>query len=180
MTKQVKLAVYYNGEWRGIREMTLPLVIGRSQDANLSIPHPMVSRRHCLLFKDQDGVRLRDLGSLNGTFVNKERVAEVTLTNGSEFQIGNIRFFLNPPSETAQLMVCVEDSAVASKALIQPPPLPPKIRQTPPSIPSFVSDYEGNGVKELNNFINLANPPDTKTPPTRQHENQGEENNGNA
>jgi len=45
-------------------------VIGRSRECQVRIPAPEVSRKHCLLEIDPPCVRVRDLGSRNGTFVN--------------------------------------------------------------------------------------------------------------
>ena len=50
-----------------------------------------VSRRHVQLDKDGQGYVLRDVGSLNGTYVNRERVDEVRLAHGDEVQIGRYR-----------------------------------------------------------------------------------------
>ena len=50
-----------------------------------------MSRRHVELDKDDDGYRLRDVGSLNGTYVNRERVDEARLDHGDEVQVGRYR-----------------------------------------------------------------------------------------
>ena len=50
-----------------------------------------VSRRHVELVKDDQGYLLRDVGSLNGTYVNRERVDEARLHHGDEVQIGRYR-----------------------------------------------------------------------------------------
>ncbi|MFH1265802.1 MAG: FHA domain-containing protein, partial [Planctomycetota bacterium] len=44
----------------------LPTVIGRSREADLTVAHPMISRKHCELYEVDGLVRIRDLGSLNG------------------------------------------------------------------------------------------------------------------
>jgi len=64
-------------------------VIGRSGDAEISLPDNGISREHCLLTRLPDGgVRLRDLGSSNGTFHKGERITEVILGEGDKFQVG--------------------------------------------------------------------------------------------
>ena len=50
------------------------VVIGRGSGCDLRLDAPTVSRRHCLLDADDEAVWVRDLESLNGTFVNGERV----------------------------------------------------------------------------------------------------------
>ncbi len=54
-----------------------PTNIGRSRDADLTIPHPMISRQHCEVFETDGLLMVRDLGSLNGTMVGGRRVKEV-------------------------------------------------------------------------------------------------------
>ena len=50
-----------------------------------------VSRKHAVLTQDGDRWRLDDQGSLNGTFVNRERVDSAVLSDGDEIQIGKYR-----------------------------------------------------------------------------------------
>jgi len=73
-------------------KLTLPTTIGRSRDAKLKLVHPLVSRLHCELF-EQDGVLMvRDLGSLNGTFVAGDRVTESAVQSGELLTIGSVTF----------------------------------------------------------------------------------------
>lgn len=73
--------------------LKLPTTVGRSRDADLTIAHPMVSRQHCQLFEDNGVLMVRDLGSLNGTFVRRERINQaVPLRPHDEFAIGPITF----------------------------------------------------------------------------------------
>jgi hypothetical protein len=50
-------------------------LLGRSNKCDLVINHPSVSRRHVLLSVDEAGMRVTDLGSTNGTFIDDIRVA---------------------------------------------------------------------------------------------------------
>ena len=64
-------------------------LIGRSGNAEISLPDTGISREHCLITRLPDGgVRLRDLGSSNGTFHKGERITEVILGEGDKFQLG--------------------------------------------------------------------------------------------
>ena len=65
--------------------------IGRSLSADLRFDDPTVSRRHALLVRQHDGVRVLDDRSLNGVFVNGERVEWRTLSNGDEIVVGRYR-----------------------------------------------------------------------------------------
>lgn len=66
------------------------VAIGRSPDCGLQIPHQDASRRHCEVQWSGDRVRVRDLGSTNGTYVNGARVdRERELRPGDRIEIGS-------------------------------------------------------------------------------------------
>ena len=68
-------------------------IVGRRQDCDLCIPLQVVSRRHCEFNLDGGRLRLRDLDSRNGTFVNGGRIAdEVDVNPGDKIQIGPLDF----------------------------------------------------------------------------------------
>ena len=70
-------------------------LIGREQDCQLRPNSEMVSRHHCVFSVDDYSVRLRDLGSTNGTLVNGERIRkDVVLVAGDNIVIGNLEFEL--------------------------------------------------------------------------------------
>lgn len=89
-TQPVLLVV--NGSAAG---QTFPLsrghyVIGRDEEAEISLPDVAISRFHALVVVDPDGaVSIRDLGSSNGTCINGQRlVSERPLAEGDEIAIG--------------------------------------------------------------------------------------------
>jgi hypothetical protein len=65
--------------------------IGRSLAADVRLDDPTISRRHALIVRGPDGVRLLDDRSLNGVFVNDERVEWRTLRPGDEIVVGRYR-----------------------------------------------------------------------------------------
>jgi pSer/pThr/pTyr-binding forkhead associated (FHA) protein len=65
--------------------------IGRHPDADIFLDDVTVSRRHAEVLRGPDGVLVKDLGSLNGSYVNGERVEERGLTTGEELQIGRFK-----------------------------------------------------------------------------------------
>ena len=67
-------------------------MIGRSREADLTIAHPMISRRHCEVFEVDGLLMVRDLGSLNGTLVGGQRVKQSPLPPDAEFTVGPLTF----------------------------------------------------------------------------------------
>ncbi len=65
--------------------------IGRSLAADVRFDDPTVSRRHALLVRQADGVRVLDDRSLNGVFVNGERVDWRVVRHGDEILVGRYR-----------------------------------------------------------------------------------------
>lgn len=64
---------------------------GRHPSSEIFLDDVTVSRKHALFVKDGEGYAVRDVGSLNGTYVNRERIDESPLTQGDEVQIGKFR-----------------------------------------------------------------------------------------
>ncbi len=65
--------------------------IGRTPDASLFLDDVTVSRNHALLVRRRDGLYIDDLGSLNGTYVNRRRIESHQLADGDEIQIGKYK-----------------------------------------------------------------------------------------
>jgi pSer/pThr/pTyr-binding forkhead associated (FHA) protein len=65
--------------------------VGRRPDSDIFLDDVTVSRRHAEFYRQGTRFAVRDVGSLNGTYVNRERIEEVTLNGGDEVQIGKFR-----------------------------------------------------------------------------------------
>jgi EAL domain-containing protein (putative c-di-GMP-specific phosphodiesterase class I) len=70
----------------------LPFTIGRSDAVHLRIDSTQVSREHARILKHQGELRIKDLGSTNGTFVNGQRVQEARLEHGDILHIAAAEF----------------------------------------------------------------------------------------
>jgi hypothetical protein len=66
-------------------------VIGRSPDCDVFLDDVTVSRRHAEVVRDGETFTIRDLGSLNGTYVNRKRIESAVLDEDDEVQIGKYR-----------------------------------------------------------------------------------------
>lgn len=65
--------------------------MGRHPESEISLDDITVSRRHAEVQRTAEGYAIADSGSLNGTYVNQERVERTTLRHGDEVQIGKFR-----------------------------------------------------------------------------------------
>ncbi|HZD86782.1 MAG TPA: FHA domain-containing protein [Gaiellaceae bacterium] len=68
-----------------------PTTIGRSPECAIFLDDVTVSRKHAVFTKNGERWLLEDQGSLNGTFLNRERVDAAELSDGDELQIGKYR-----------------------------------------------------------------------------------------
>ncbi|MEE8350291.1 MAG: EAL domain-containing protein [Acidobacteriota bacterium] len=101
----------YLGEPKTLRRWMLrplPYRVGRNAEANLSLPFQSVSGEHAELFVGNGNLQLRDLGSTNGTFVNRKRISTDTMLqehdvlhfSECEFRVGRIEAAPVDPSRT--------------------------------------------------------------------------------
>ena len=73
--------------------------IGSNKTADIVLTDPTVSRRHAEIRRGRDGVLLRDLGSMNGTFVGQVRAKEVYLGTDTLFRVGRTELSFTPADE---------------------------------------------------------------------------------
>src|SRR6476620_2053723 len=94
------------------RDMT---VIGRREDCDLRIPLGEISRKHCRLIKEDGTLRLEDLGSSNGTYLNGKRVQEAAIEPGDTLQVGPVVFVVQidgaPGEDEMQPVVATSKAA---------------------------------------------------------------------
>ncbi len=69
---------------------------GRHPSSDIFLDDVTVSRRHAEFVRGDSGYHVRDVGSLNGTYVNRERIDEATLAGGDEVQVGKYRLVFYP------------------------------------------------------------------------------------
>jgi len=113
---QAKLLIVGGGE--GLREVDLdrlPMTMGRSEETDICLPHALVSRSHCEIYEEDDLLCVRDLGSLNGTFVGNQQVQQSVLKPGELLTVGTVTFraVYGGVSHDDQPMGSMEDTASA-------------------------------------------------------------------
>jgi pSer/pThr/pTyr-binding forkhead associated (FHA) protein len=93
-------------------------VIGRRRSCDLRIPLASVSKKHCQLNFDDGVLKIRDLGSRNGTILNGKNVTEAVIQHGDKLSIGPLKFmfrFDGLPSQPAPAATeTAEDEMFAS------------------------------------------------------------------
>jgi pSer/pThr/pTyr-binding forkhead associated (FHA) protein len=78
------------------------IVIGRSEENDVVLPHQSVSRNHARITKDEEGYVLADLGSFNGTQVDGKSIQSIRLKNNDQIRIGKIMLKFSTKEEQAE------------------------------------------------------------------------------
>lgn len=69
---------------------------GRAPSSDIFLDDVTVSRKHAVFMRIPGGFQVRDVGSLNGTYINRERCDQAVLSTGDEVQIGKYRLTYHP------------------------------------------------------------------------------------
>jgi pSer/pThr/pTyr-binding forkhead associated (FHA) protein len=158
--RMLRFIVYHNEELIKTYEIEdCPVTIGRLPENNVSIANMGISRRHVRIERDTNrNFLLSDLNSLNGTFVNTNKVKKTVLKTGDQIMIGKYTILFQDlaPYETPAKKP--EPAAVSPKATAEPPPAaavapkskpvakPPK--EAPAALPSeddLLAGHAGHG-----------------------------------
>jgi hypothetical protein len=89
---------------------------GRSQRNDFQLEHVTISAVHCEVILSNDGLRVRDCGSTNGTFVDGRQIVEETLTGGQTLRIGEVALLV----ESTDVTIAIPQFEVVHPA---PPPV---------------------------------------------------------
>lgn len=89
---QVKLIVIEGDSRTAEIRLRIPAVIGRGRGSTLQIPQALVSRQHCEVIEQDGKLKVRDLGSLNGTLVDGVKITETELLPGQTLSVGAVSF----------------------------------------------------------------------------------------
>ena len=95
------LLVVQRGPSAGSRFLldTDEVTAGRHPDSDIFLDDVTVSRRHATFRRTADGYVVADVGSLNGTYVNRDRIDEILLSGGDEVQVGKYRLVYYPSAD---------------------------------------------------------------------------------
>ena len=107
------------GERKEFPVLSKGLVIGRHEDCSLRIPLAEVSRRHTQVITEGKDVRVKDLGSTNGTFVNNKRITEHRLNPGDHLVVGPVVFTVQIDGKPEHIMPPVtRDGPLSDSSII--------------------------------------------------------------
>ncbi|MCB9596974.1 MAG: sigma 54-interacting transcriptional regulator [Sandaracinaceae bacterium] len=102
---RTSLVVYWGDETEVIPlEEGVPLVLGRSKPADIVVPEEKLSRKHARFTALEEGVRVDDLGSTNGTHHRGERIDSVVLAPGDSVTLGRVTVSVNQAEGRANLL----------------------------------------------------------------------------
>lgn len=141
-------------------------LVGREQDCHLRPKSDLVSRHHCVFTLDDYTLRVRDLGSTNGTLVNNERLeGQQVLKSGDRVRIGNLEFevVLNEPTEAGSVPE-QEYQADEDSRILAPEDVSESSSETMVGVEVFSSNEE-RAEAETEQFVG-ENAGDTGTIPT--------------
>ena len=105
------------------------LAIGRDPGNRLCVDDPALSRRHCMIVREGDIFKVRDLDSLNGTYVNQTRIKEQVLNHGDQISLGDTVFIFQyeKPDPNATVLLSSPPPPVA-------PPVAPAVGPATPAV----------------------------------------------
>ena len=138
--------------------------IGRGESNDFVINHPSVSTHHCEVTVTDTTVTVRDLGSTNGTFVERVPVNAFQLHNGQHVQFGSVDMMFDTdmspalPSPAVNMPAAGGRIVLANPGTSAPAPQPPAPPSAPPPPPPV-----GGGLK-INRAAHAAPPPPAATP----------------
>lgn len=99
-------------------------IVGRRHDCDLCVPLMVVSRRHCQLSQNNEKLKVRDLDSRGGTFLNGKRISEATVQAGDYLTIGPLTFLLQIDGEPKKIVPPQQPGKTTSQKK-SPAPKPP-------------------------------------------------------
>ncbi len=154
-----------DGPDRGMRAVLdagqpAPLLVGQSPACSLRLTDRQVSRRHASLDVEGGRVRLRDLGSTNGTFVDGVAVVDAFLRGGEVVRVGATALHIDRTTEAAPIPPSAERSMgrLLGASLEMRRVYPLALRLAASSVPVIIEGETGTGKEVLAESIHEASP----------------------
>ncbi len=90
--------------------------LGRDDTNDFTLPDPSVSRAHCQILVGDNSVVIKDLGSTNGTYVNRAQVKEAVLRSGQTIHLGSVQMVYQADTPATATPAAPKPAPVAAKA----------------------------------------------------------------
>lgn len=116
-------------------------IVGRGEGCDVQVHHPTVSRRHVDLIAERDCVKVRDLGSRNGTFIDGTRIHLAEVSRDAPLRLGSAMFRLQREElvEATSKTACAADAVSGKRAF---PKLTERQRELAAYLASGMSESE--------------------------------------
>ena len=113
-----KLVVLTEGMTGRTHELTAEkTTLGRVEDNTFQIPEPSVSSHHCEVLLQGDEVKVRDLNSTNGTFINEQQITDAVLKPGQILRLGKVEMRLESATTPGLAKKPVDHTMVMSRGV---------------------------------------------------------------
>lgn len=116
--------------------------VGRNESNDIQIEHPSVSSFHCEINCAGDAIRIKDLGSTNGTFIESSPIQEGALAHGQRLQLGSVEMIFDSSAAQAAAVAVPASAAKPRLSVSLPPhstPAPAASAQAAPALASAPS-----------------------------------------
>jgi pSer/pThr/pTyr-binding forkhead associated (FHA) protein len=131
-------------------------IIGRHDDCDLRIPLKDVSRKHCQISRNNESIKIRDLDSRNGTFINGKRINEETTAKAGDYiTISPLTFLLQINGEPKKIIPPNWDKPAPKEQKKEPPKKKPTAAKPSGSSPEIDLDASDSFAAELEDLDDL-------------------------
>ena len=125
-------------------------IVGRRHDCDLCIPLMVVSRRHCQMSLNNESLKVRDLDSRSGTFLNGKRISEAAVQAGDYITIGPLTFLLQIDGEPKKIVPPQQPKTTPAPE--KPPAQKAPTNELSGSFPELELDDSDSFLAELEDF----------------------------
>lgn len=152
-----------------------PIQIGRNRASHIKLSLPSLSRAHAKIFFESGAFWVEDLGSSNGTFVNREQIHHVRIAPGDVIQCGEFEVEVLSHAETSVYQASPERELEEVEVIVEAegelsPPQPPALEPRPPRAPLPKLSLPPRASPPLNPTLNRTPVVHSKAPTSSPHE----------
>ena len=155
MNANFVFALWHHGTFMQFHSVEGPMTIGRSKESDIFLGDGSVSRCHARVDRTDSDWMLHDLGSHNGTFVNRQRIADARVDTGAIIQIGAYDLIACLAGDEQRIVSAFEQET-GPTADPGTTGSDPQVRLTPKQQPVFEELIAGRSKKEISRFLRIS------------------------